>query len=119
MNGKSETRLTPKNWATRVEAESWRLRNIVLVFLLCAFGFLLLTTMGVYFLQGFRVYGFYLPANVLLWLGGATIGEVAGLLILCIRAVFVDPKPGKGVSRKARSSEPGMRKSAAHLKDIL
>jgi hypothetical protein len=116
MNGRSETRLTPKNWATRVEAESWRLRNIVLVFLLCAFGFLLFTTMGIFFLQGFRVKGFYLPATVLLWLGGATIGEVAGLLILCIRAVFVDPRPRKPASGKARNSELDMRrKSAARL----
>ncbi|HEX3470665.1 MAG TPA: hypothetical protein VHT28_05720 [Silvibacterium sp.] len=120
MNGRSETRLTPKNWATRVEAESWRLRNIVLVFLLCAFGFLLLTTMGIYVLQGFRVNGFYLPANVLLWLGGATIGEVAGLLILCIRAVFVDPGPRKSARRKVSNSElDSWKKAAARLKGIL
>jgi hypothetical protein len=119
MNGKSETRLTPKNWTTRVEAESWRLRKIVLVFLLGAFGFLLLTTMGIYFLQGFRMHGFSLPANVLLWLGGATVGEVAGLLVLCIRAVFVDPNLGKPASRKTRDSDLDMRKPAVRLKDIL
>lgn len=119
MSSRSETPLTPKNWTTRVEAESWRLRNIVLIFLLCAFGFLLLTTMGVFFLEGFRVHGFYLPETVLLWLGGATIGEVAGLLILCIRAVFVSHLPGKTAKRKAKAPEPGARRPSARLKDIL
>src|ERR1700751_2412934 len=118
MKGKSEPRLTPKSWATRVEAESWRLRNIILVFLLCAFGFLLLSTMGIFFFQGFRLDGFYLPTNVLLWLGGATIGEVAGLLILCIRAVFIDPGSRKTGRRATRNSDWDMGRPAARLRGI-
>jgi hypothetical protein len=88
MSGRSETRLVVKNWTTRVEAESWRLRNIIVIFLLCAFGLLLLASGTIFFLQGFRLGGFYLSEHVLLWLGGATVGEVAGLLVLCVKAVF-------------------------------
>ncbi|QNI31432.1 hypothetical protein H7849_20495 [Alloacidobacterium dinghuense] len=119
MNLKQEIRLTPKSWTTRVEAETWRLRNIVLIFLLCAFGFLLLATMGIFFLQGFRVRGFDLPTNVLLWLGGATIGEVAGLLVLCIRTVFISPDLRKTPRRKPKNPALlDLPKSPARLRGI-
>ena len=119
MNLKQETRLTPKNWTTRVEAETWRLRNIVLIFLLCAFGFLLLATMGIFFLQGFRVRGFDLPTKVLLWLGGATIGEVAGLLVLCVRNVFIRPDLRKTPRRKSKDPDVlDLPKSPARLRGI-
>jgi hypothetical protein len=60
----------------------------IITFLLWAYGFLLVATMGIFYLQGFRVGGFSLDAALLKWLGGATIGEIGGLLVLTIRASF-------------------------------
>jgi hypothetical protein len=50
--------------------------------------FLLVATTIMFFLQGFHVAGFNLDAALLKWLGGATIGEISGLLVLTIRASF-------------------------------
>ena len=49
------------------------------------------------FLQGFKLGGFELPADFLKWLGGITIGELAGLLSLAIGAAFrsITYKPPK------------------------
>jgi hypothetical protein len=60
----------------------------IVTFLLWAYGFLLLATVVVIFLQGFHFRGFDLDASLLRWLGGATIGEVGGLLIFTLRASF-------------------------------
>jgi hypothetical protein len=60
----------------------------IITFLLWAYGFLLVATTIMFFLQGFHVAGFNLDAALLKWLGGATIGEISGLLVLTIRASF-------------------------------
>lgn len=60
----------------------------IIDFLLRAYGFLLLTTMSIYFLQGFRLGKFWLSDSLLTWLAGATIGEIGGVLLLTFGAVF-------------------------------
>ncbi len=60
----------------------------ILTFLFWAYGLLLATTMGIFYLQGFHVGNFSLDSGLLRWLGGATIGEIGGLMILAIRASF-------------------------------
>ena len=64
----------------------------IISFLLVAYGGLLLATMGIFYLQGFKTWGFNLDGNLLKWLGAATIGEIAGLLTLTFGAVFKKPK---------------------------
>lgn len=64
----------------------------IIHFLLSAYGALLLFTMIIFYLQGFRVWGFNLEPTLLKWLGGATLGEIAGLLGLTFGAVFKRPK---------------------------
>ncbi|MGC9947278.1 MAG: hypothetical protein ABSF64_12990 [Bryobacteraceae bacterium] len=64
----------------------------IINFLLVAYGGLLLATMAIFYFQGFKAWGFNLDATLLKWLGGATIGEIAGLLTLTLGAVFRKPK---------------------------
>jgi hypothetical protein len=87
MKQRSQDERQPKEFATRVEAESWRLRGISVITLLWAYGFVIIATFTIFFLQGFQLGGFHLPDKVLLWLGGATVGEIAGLLMMSIRVV--------------------------------
>jgi len=44
--------------------------------------------MAMFFLQGFRLWGFQLDSALIQWLGAATIGEVGGLLTLTFAAIF-------------------------------
>ena len=74
-----------KNWVTAVTTQQ---QVKVINFLLWAYGGLLTATMLVFFLQGFRLWGFSLDVGLLRWLGGATVGEIAGLLALTLRAIF-------------------------------
>jgi hypothetical protein len=74
-----------KNWVTAVTTQQ---QVKVINFLLWAYGGLLAATMLVFFLQGFRLWGFSLDVALLRWLGGATVGEIAGLLVLSLRAIF-------------------------------
>jgi hypothetical protein len=71
-----------KNWVTAVTTQQQ------VNFLLWAYGGLLTATMLVFFLQGFRLWGFSLDVGLLRWLGGATVGEIAGLMALTLRAIF-------------------------------
>jgi hypothetical protein len=64
----------------------------IIDFLLWAYGGLLLASIVILGLQGFKAWGFNLDATLLKWLGGATIGEIAGLLALTFGAVFRKPK---------------------------
>jgi hypothetical protein len=73
-----------KDWVTEVTAQ----QNKMINFLLVAYGVLLCATMSIFFLQGFHAWGFVLDASLLKWLGGATIGEIAGLLAIAFKAVF-------------------------------
>jgi hypothetical protein len=75
--------MTQKETLSNIE-----MRQNAMTFLFCAYGSLLLSTMTVIFLQGFKAYGFALDQNFLNWLGAATIGEVAGLALLVYGALF-------------------------------
>ena len=74
-----------KDWVTEVTLGQ---QNRIINFLLGAYGFLLVATIAIFILQGFRLWGFSLELSLLKWLGGATIGEIAGLLTLTLNAVF-------------------------------
>lgn len=81
--------LTPKEFIARKQALSdIRLREGALIFLYWAYGGLLTLTMLIMFLQGFKLWGFGLDNALLMWLGGATVGEVAGLAALVYGALF-------------------------------
>ncbi len=85
----SSTTLSNKEWVASVTAtRTLTMQDRIVTFLLGAYAFLLLATMGIYFLQGFHVWGFQLDAALLHWIGAATVGEIGGLLTLTIRAVF-------------------------------
>lgn len=78
-----------KNWVTRVTTEhQLDLQKQIIAFLLRAYGGVLSATMAIFVLQGFQLGGFHLDPALLKWLGGATIGAVAGLLTLTFGAVF-------------------------------
>ena len=82
--------LTTKAWVTAVATQSHLgLQRRIVTFLLWAYGFLLAATISIFFFfQGFHAWGFQLDLKVLLWLGGATVGEIGGLLLLTVRVVF-------------------------------
>ena len=77
--------LQPKQWISAVHVE---FQQQIITFLLWAYGFLLITTVSIIFLQGFRLWGFGLDSKFLLWLGAATVGEIGGLLALIFRSAF-------------------------------
>ena len=78
-----------KNWIDEVTTQHRiLLQQRIVGFLLPAYGCLLGATMLMFFLQGFKVRGFQLDCGLLKWLGGATIGAIAGLLTLTFGAVF-------------------------------
>ena len=64
------------------------LQNRMTGFLLRAYGSLLAATMLIFFIQGFRLWGFHLEESTLHWIGAATVGQTAGLLTLTIKLVF-------------------------------
>jgi len=82
---KSTETLHVKNWVTTVTTQQ---QVKVIDFLIRAYGSLLTATMLIFFLQGFRLWGFSLDTGLLRWLGAATVGEIAGLLTLTLRALF-------------------------------
>ena len=62
-----------------------RVRTESAAFLRKAFAFSLLMTFGAIFFQGFQLWGFHLSETFLNWLGGATVGQVAGLFAMVLR----------------------------------
>jgi hypothetical protein len=64
------------------------LREKMIAFLFWMYGFLLVSTVVIIFLQGFKVKGFSLNLGFLHWLGGATIGEIGILAGITYRALF-------------------------------
>lgn len=81
--------LTPKEFIEREEALSnIAMRERAVTFLFTVYGGLLASTVIIIFLQGFHWGGFNLDPGFLNWLGGATIGEVAGLASLVYGALF-------------------------------
>ena len=78
-----------KNWVTEVTTEHQIAQQARIIrFLLWAYGCLLAEAMAMFFLQGFRLWGFQLDSALIQWLGAATIGEVGGLLTLTFAAIF-------------------------------
>jgi hypothetical protein len=77
--------LKPKEWVAAVHLG---FQQQIITFLLWAYGLLLAATMTILFLQGFHAWNFNLDTKLLMWLGGATIGEIGGLLVLTLRATF-------------------------------
>ncbi len=66
----------------RFESQERILNNLTWAFV----GSMILTFM-IFLFQGFHVEGFNLDTTVLVFLGGATIGEIAGLLTIAINTV--------------------------------
>lgn len=60
----------------------------VLTHLTWLFGGLTIFTLTIILLHGFRFLGFVLEENLIMMLGLATIGEVAGLLAIAINALY-------------------------------
>jgi hypothetical protein len=91
---KEQEKLTTKEIIERETAfHTMALQRLSVKFLFVAYGGLLASTMVVIFLQGFRFWGFNLDQKFLNWLGGAAIGEIAGLAALVYGALF---KASKG-----------------------
>jgi hypothetical protein len=94
-----------RDWFTEVTVTSdLTLRERTVTFLLWAYGLLLVATISIFFLQGFRLGGFNLDVQLLRWLGGATVGEIGGLLTLTAGSLF-----GRG-KREARTPRAKARK---------
>ena len=53
-----------------------------------AYAGLLAATVTLLYVQGFKQCGINLDGTLLKWLGGATVGAIAGLLTLTLGAVF-------------------------------
>lgn len=89
LRRKGALSLTAKEFIEREEALSAiAQREKAVRFLFWAYGGLLVFTGAVILLQGFGWGGFKMEAKFLIWLGGATIGEVAGLAALVYGSLF-------------------------------
>lgn len=86
-----------KDWVTEAKLSQ---QDRIINFLLAAYGLLLLATMVIFFLQGFHGWGFSLDTALLKWLGGATVGEIAGLLTITLHAVFGTRDGGRGSKKR-------------------
>ena len=90
---KEQEKLTTREIIERETAfHTMALQRLSVKFLFVAYGGLLASTMVVIFLQGFRFWGFSLDQKFLNWLGGAAIGEIAGLAALVYGALFKTSK---------------------------
>ena len=86
---KVKQELPPEDYIKRaITLSKISLQEEVVKFLNRAYGGLLIATMGIFFLQGFHLWGFDLPTELLKWLGGATIGEIVGLAALVYGQLF-------------------------------
>ena len=77
--------LNVKEWVTVTSTER---QSRIVTFLLWSYGFLIATTMLIFFLEGFHFRGFNIDVGLLKWLGVGTIGEIGGLLTLTFKASF-------------------------------
>ena len=90
---KTEDSLNLKETISRYsEIQDIDLRRGAIIFLFWAYGLLLFLTMSIFFLQGFKVFGFNLSDTTLNWLGGATIGEIGGLAVMVYQSLLKKPK---------------------------
>jgi hypothetical protein len=70
------------------------MRSHIVTFLLWAYGGSLTVTFAIFMLQGLsHATGFQLDRESLRWLGGATVGEIAGLLAITVKH-FLGSKQG-------------------------
>ena len=67
------------------------LRERMVGALLRIYAGLIAATIIIFILQGFKLWGFNLPENLLHWLGGAALGEVGGLAALVYGSLFRRP----------------------------
>lgn len=87
------TQIDIRNWSTEATLRhTLAQREKIIHFLLWSYGASLSAIVLIFCLQGFKTWGFNLDGALLKWLGGATIGELAGLLTLAVGAVFKHPK---------------------------
>jgi hypothetical protein len=96
MPGRENITLPQREWfrnALAWDEHQRALQNRHSYFLLTAYGILLAATMPIFYFQGFRMGGFHLELSTLNWIGGATVGQIAGLATLTWKAVF---GPGSG-----------------------
>ncbi len=81
--------LTIGDFIQKAKAEhEIEMQAILVKWLVKAFVFLLVSTVIIIFLQGFKAFGFELEKGFLHWLGGAAVGEVAGILVIIIKYLF-------------------------------
>jgi len=70
-----------ENYIKQAEARSnISMREYLVKFLSSALGVSLLATISIFFLQGFHLWGFDLPVEILELLGKLTIGQVVGIV---------------------------------------
>jgi len=81
----------PANVPTKTWVDEARVgfQRSILIFLFIAYGFLLVATIAIFFLQGFHAWGFSLDNALLKLLGAATIGEIGGLLYVTFKASLI------------------------------
>jgi hypothetical protein len=85
LTSAGQTKLTPKEFLDKeVTLRTLKMREVLLKSLLSMYAFLIVCTMVIFFLQGFHIGNFDLEISLLQWLGGATVGEIAGLIGLTI-----------------------------------
>jgi hypothetical protein len=86
---KEKQELLTEEYFKRVKTYSEiSLRELIVKVLLTTFCVVVFSTVIIIFLQGFRFSEFNLPIEFLKWLGGATLGEVVGLVALICHQLF-------------------------------
>ena len=87
---KKESKSLPgKQWLSDYsEYQNLQHREMAFKYALWLFGFCVICTFTIFFLQGFNAWGFHLPENLLHWLGAATVGEVATITVIVYRNTF-------------------------------
>jgi hypothetical protein len=86
--------LTPEEFLKKIVVKRTLRRQDIIVFsLLFMLAVSLLATIGLFYLKGLGLIN--LNDSLLHWIGGATIGELAILLTLCIKSVFPNFTPSR------------------------
>ena len=88
FNKEGKTQLPDIEISAVIEESDIYLRESVVAFIIFSYSGLLFATLAVILFQGFHLWGFNLPEKFLMWLGGATIGEVGGLALIVHKSLF-------------------------------
>lgn len=59
-----------------------------------------------FFLQGFRLWGFSLETSLMHWIGGATVGCIGGLTLTVYKSLFPHRQPDRGTPNDQVESSP-------------